>query len=128
MNLVQALNDLLEAGEFIEYRHATPRDPAEPTEELTSSWLSASNSSSKSMRKSPKHLRVIAEGDEADPDAKGDEGEMESWGFDRATLHNLKFFWKVDMELRAIYDLMLDEQKESLHDRVVSIFGFIFFF
>jgi hypothetical protein len=35
-------------------------------------------------------------------------------------LHQLRFYWKVDMELRAIYDLMLDEQKESLHDRVVS--------
>ena len=37
-----------------------------------------------------------------------------------APLQQLRFYWKVDMELRAIYDLMLDEQKESLHDRVVS--------
>jgi hypothetical protein len=35
-------------------------------------------------------------------------------------LYQLKFFWKVELELRAIYDIMLDEQKESLHDRVVS--------
>ena len=38
----------------------------------------------------------------------------------RAAYQDIRFHWKVDMELRAIYDLMLDEQKESLHDRVVS--------
>jgi len=126
MNLAQALNDLLEAGEFIEFRHGTPRDTAaDATGEMLSSWLSASNSSSKSLKKSPKHLRGIAEGDEADAEAKGEEGEMENWGFDRGTLHDLRFFWKVDMELRAIYDLMLDEKKESLHDRVVRFLIFL---
>jgi hypothetical protein len=31
----------------------------------------------------------------------------------------MRFDWKVDVEKRAVYDLLLDEQKESLHDRVV---------
>jgi hypothetical protein len=33
--------------------------------------------------------------------------------------NNLRCGWKVDVEKRAVYDLLLDEQKESLHDRVV---------
>lgn len=39
---------------------------------------------------------------------------------------HLRFHWKADVELRAIYDLMLGEQKESLHDRVVSSSSQIF--
>lgn len=39
-----------------------------------------------------------------------------------SNFQDMRFHWKIDMELRAIYDLMLDEQKESLHDRVVRCF------
>ncbi len=46
-----------------------------------------------------------------------EEGSGQSGGTENS---HLRFHWKVDMELRAIYDLMLGEQKESLHGRVVS--------
>ena len=116
MNLSQALNDLLEAGEFIEYRAGSFDDFMHT--EMVSSWLNANNSSSssKSVKSSPKHAKSNNEVKDREGDVKI---ELDGWGFDRSTLHELKFFWKVDMELRAIYDLMLDEQKESLHERVV---------
>ena len=60
-----------------------------------------------SSPKAPDLPRLLSE-----EEAPGRSGSPES--------SHLRFHWKVDMELRAIYDLMLDEQKESLHDRVVS--------
>ena len=116
MDLVQAINDLLESEDFIEFRG----DMADMSVSAENSQEEGAGSSYNAMQLMTVNMPVTPK-----PDLTRLQSESNSYERNRSdsrtrsTLQQLQFHWKVDMELRAIYDLMLDEQKESLHDRVV---------
>jgi len=117
MDLVQAINDLLESEDFIEFRGeltdaSGARQQSDTAEGAGSSYTAMQLLTTVTpVTPKPDLNQLLSETN----------ARERSTSRDRSSLQQLRFHWKVDMELRAIYDLMLDEQKESLHDRVVSI-------
>eukprot|EP01032_Pedospumella_encystans_P010661 gene10661-12445_t len=113
MDLVQAINDLLESEDFIEFRG--------DMENMESLHEDGANSSYNVMQLTTAAAPVMQKPDLTRLQSESDwHNRNNNDGHDRCALRQLQFYWKVDMELRAIYDLMLNEQKESLHDRVAS--------
>ena len=107
VGLAQALSELLESDAFIECREPLVVEVSSLScnrDRLNGLPLPASNA--------PDLAHLVNE------DAAEKLRSVDSGG--RSALQQLRFHWKVGMELRAIYDLMLGEQKESLHGRVVS--------
>ncbi len=117
MDLVQAINDLLESEDFIEFRG----DMASMSASMENSQEDGAGSSYNAMQLLTVNTPVTPKPDLTRLLSESNAHERNrSDSRTRSSLQQLQFHWKVDMELRAIYDLMLNEQKESLHDRVVS--------
>jgi hypothetical protein len=121
LDISQALEDLLQTEEFIMLAAQVDASTAEDSalsallgiapstgDESESSYLNLSGSA-----------RIAARKNKED----GSEETINDMEKNCANLTyntvDLRYVWKVDLEKRAVYDLLLDEQKESLHDRVV---------
>ena len=106
---MQVISELLENDIFIECR-------AHSVEEIATSYIHHSNNTQKVYASSSKILDFVYFMNEDTKSSNADKSE--------SFLQKLQFYWKISIEMRAIYNLMLNEQKESIHGRVVRFYYF----